>query len=152
MQSCNNCHHRSTTEISCENCHAEAAAIYSGNYLDRDTPDYMFDEEVECADCHVPNGSVVRPQLAVCLDCHDEGYDQDALEWQNELSGLMQDITRLIDPATAPRALRGSPEFQQARAVLNDFAKGAATGVHNYELTSEVLIELKTRLEQQRAQ
>jgi hypothetical protein len=150
-QMCNDCHHREATQpesaVTCESCHTEAASIYSGTYLDRDVPDYMFAEEVSCVDCHNQNGRIVRPQVAVCLDCHDEGYDQDAANWQSEIDGLIQEVSMLIDANRLSAAQQNDSLVRQARDVLRNLETGAARGVHNYELTSELLLELKKGLE-----
>jgi hypothetical protein len=146
MQNCNSCHHKATPpEVTCESCHEETAAIYSGTYLDKDVPDYMFSEEVECVDCHIPDEKVIRPTVASCLDCHDEGYDSDAEEWKSEVTGLMEEVRSLM--ARVPRAGHSNAAYTTADRVLADFEKGAAAGIHNYELTSEVLLEVKSDLE-----
>jgi nitrate/TMAO reductase-like tetraheme cytochrome c subunit len=146
MQNCNSCHHKETPpDVTCESCHEETAAIYAGTYLDKDVPDYMYSEEVECVDCHVPDDNVIRPTIASCLDCHDEGYDTDAEEWKTEIEELTQQVQSLM--SGLPRASRSNPAYTKAASVLADFDKGAAGGIHNYELTSEVLLEVKEELE-----
>jgi hypothetical protein len=146
MQNCNSCHHKATPpEVTCESCHEEAASIYAGTYLDMDTPDYMFAEDVECVDCHIPDSKVIRPTVASCLDCHDEGYDSDAEEWKVEVDELTQSIRSQM--AAIPRSGRDAAAYVKARKVLADFEKGAAGGLHNYELTSELLLEVKGELE-----
>ncbi len=143
--SCNNCHHKAPpAEVSCESCHEEAAAVYTGSFMGRDVPDYMAEEDVECIDCHVPKDRVERPTSAVCLDCHDEGYDADADEWKRDIATLTGEVRALL--ATARNANGDQTEYASVEKMLRDLESGAAGGVHNYELTSEILKEARDEL------
>ncbi len=144
-EACNNCHHKAAPpEVKCESCHEEAAAVYTGSFMSRDLPDYMAEEDVECVDCHVPKDRVVRPTSAVCLDCHDEGYDADADEWKREVADLTKEVRALL--ATARRTNGEDPGYASVDRMLRELNAGAAGGVHNYELTSEVLQETRNEL------
>ncbi|MBT8401811.1 MAG: TonB family protein [Rhodothermia bacterium] len=144
-ETCNSCHHQATpAEVSCESCHEDAAAIYSGEFMGEDLPDYMFEEEVECVDCHIPDDHVVRPTSAVCLDCHDEGYDEDAEEWKTEVNELMTEVRQLL--AQSREAEGDAAGYDDVENMLRRIESGSAGGIHNYELTSEMLLDARKQL------
>ena len=88
---CSSCHHGGDDLLdpgTCESCHETVANLYSGTYAGNDTPDYMFDEDVTCDECHLSDTRIVLPQPSVCVDCHDEDYADQAIEWLGQQLGI----------------------------------------------------------------
>jgi nitrate/TMAO reductase-like tetraheme cytochrome c subunit len=149
-QQCNTCHHdeeRVPDLENCETCHETQSAFYSGSYLDLDQPDMMFEEDVECSDCHWGGDEIERPEPAVCVDCHDDEYEEMPAEWHTEVTTLAAGLKSELD--RVPAGERDSETYRQARQLLNDLKKGAANGTHNYELTVELLTDFRESLRQE---
>ncbi len=144
-QQCNSCHHRPPAADNCASCHQTETAFYAGTYRGEDTPDYMFDAEIPCADCHVSNNQVRRPDAAICLDCHDDEYVAMAGQWQREVRTLAQEVRSLLDGA--PAAFKRTADYDAARSALIDIEGSSAQGVHNYELTTDLLKKIKRTLQ-----
>ncbi len=146
MVGCSSCHHRPAALENCESCHKSAAEIYSGDFQNNMTPDIMREEEVECVDCHLKDNKVVRPEATVCLDCHDEGYDEMAVEWKSEVTDLLREIDDLLTRLKSTPGFTGTADVEEVERIVGEIKKGAARGVHNYELTTDVLLKAKTKL------
>lgn len=145
-QNCNSCHHSGEriAETGCETCHEEAAAIFTGTFDGQDMPDIMADAEIECADCHVSAGAVVRPEVSVCQDCHDEDYVEMGAEWRDEVAGLSAEVAELLDALTPEQ--RSTPEVERIRRVHGSLTRFGAGGLHNYEMVSGLLSEARQTL------
>ena len=145
---CNSCHHKATPqEVACESCHEAAVAVYSGRFMGEDLPDYMFEGDVECVDCHIPADHVVRPTTAVCVDCHEESYADDAEEWKRDITNLMGEVRAALAQA---RSTAGDQSgYESIEEMLRRLGEGAAGGIHNYELTSQILNEAKRALQEE---
>jgi TonB family protein len=139
---CNSCHHSPQIENACASCHVESAEIYAGTYMGQDLPDYMFEEDVTCDDCHGGPGSVARPEPSICLDCHDDGYDDDARDWQTEVAELTGEIRR----ALATGVDIDADVRERATRIVADVEKAGAGGIHNYELSVELLVAVRDNL------
>jgi len=141
-ESCSSCHHRG--KQTCESCHDEEQAIYSGSFLGKDAPDPMFDEELECIDCHESENGIALPAESVCLDCHDEGYDETAREWKAEVAGLIAEIRTMIRE-------RGNvaedASIKDIPALLDTIERNGGQGAHNFDLIQDLLEDAKTRLQ-----
>ncbi len=143
---CNSWHHaeQRLAATTCESCHQEAASIFRGTFEGQDSPDIMADAEIECADCHVSGGAVLRPEASVCADCHDEDYVEMGAEWRDEVEALLLEVGDLLDGL--PPAQRSSPDAERIRRVHSGLARSGARGLHNYELASGMLSEARRTL------
>ena len=139
---CTNCHHsEATVDNPCEHCHSTEAAYYAGTFSDSDLPDYMFDEDIVCEDCHEGADGITVPETAVCVDCHDDSYEEMATEWKTEIQELVAEIGSLLDSVTPD--VRSTSDYRQAVMLLQAVRSGSANGIHNYELTLELLEEIR---------
>ncbi len=146
-QGCSSCHHdpnRNEIVENCAGCHETEAAFYSGTYLEKDWPDYMFDEDVTCEDCHWIDDRVQRPRASICVDCHDDDYEAMAEEWKTDVQALVDDIRLLLE--RVPASFRSSEEYRLAMQVLADLGPTAANGIHNNELSMDVLSDIRRAL------
>jgi hypothetical protein len=144
--SCSSCHHRQEAEredLTCASCHETVVAIYDGSYMDQGLPDLMFDSDVYCEDCHGSGDDLVRPDVSICVDCHDDDYADMGTEWSEEVTGLMEDVSSLAGQLPSDH-----PEAVEARRILGDLERAGAAGLHNYELHVELLLNLQERLEE----
>lgn len=146
-QQCNACHHnpkRVTNIDNCSSCHKTQAAFYRGTYLGRSSPAVMADAGIECSDCHGTGTNIKRPTPAVCEDCHDKEYTDYPVEWKSDVAKLAAQVRKLLDQV--PDDERAGSTYLNARQLLADLDRGAANGVHNYDLTLELLDEFRKDL------
>lgn len=144
-QQCNSCHHKPPLTETCGTCHETALAFYAGTYADSGQPDVMNEAGVGCLDCHSARNAIVRPDAQICLDCHDSGYDDMGNEWLAEIRTAVSSLEGRLR-ATPPQ-LRSSEEFRLIRTTLEDVISGSGNGAHNYLLASDLLADVKKRLD-----
>jgi hypothetical protein len=104
----------------------------------------MFDEGVECGDCHGYGSDIRRPEAAVCVDCHDDEYEEMPAEWKNDVAEAAAEVRVLLD--AVPDEQRSSTTVRQAGRLLDDINRGGAMGVHNYDLMLDLLTEFSRTL------
>lgn len=148
---CNACHHEAkrVAATECAECHAEVAAIYDGSFEGSGTPDIMADADVSCQDCHLADGKILKPQLSACVDCHDEEYAETGAEWRTEVTGLLAEVQTLLQ--AVPASGRSSAEYQKAQRVAAALTRYGAGGIHNYELSSGLLLSSRKALQDMEA-
>ena len=144
---CNACHHeeKRAAETTCATCHDEVASIYDGSFEGVGTPDIMADADVACQDCHVSGGKILKPLLSTCADCHDDEYPATGEEWRTEVTGLLAEVQTLLQ--AVPAGQRSSAEYQKAQRVADALTRFGAGGIHNYELSSGLLISSRKALQ-----
>lgn len=146
-QQCNACHHnpaRVADIDNCSTCHEKENAFYAGTYLGRSSPALMQEEGVACADCHGTGADIKRPQPTVCEDCHDSDYAAYPAEWKSDVAKLAGEVRTLL--GLVPENQRGSSTYVKAQQLLADLGQGAANGIHNYDLTLELLSDFRNDL------
>jgi hypothetical protein len=104
----------------------------------------MFDADIGCDDCHGTGREIKRPEPSVCVDCHDDDYEEMPAEWKSDVAALAAEVRGLI--RDAPDDIRSRPEFRQAQQLLKDLRAGAANGMHNYDLALDLLSEFRNAL------
>ena len=137
LQSCLSCHHTlEGAKETCRNCHAAQKSIFEGKvpWSDKIQPSAMYEAEIGCAGCHLnQDDKIVRPSKAVCLNCHDEGFDEILEGWSTDTQQLMQKARAKADAGKlTPRELKG----------LEFLEKGRCKGSHNYNVTNEFLTQI----------
>lgn len=146
-QGCNACHHQASSLKNCEGCHKAAEEIYIGELVENMAPDIMQEAQVECAECHLKDNQVVRPTNKICLDCHDDGYDEMADGWQEDISVLLNSVTTLVDSVKSSSDFVATDDFIKLVNVFNLIQKESAIGVHNYELSLGFLEKAQVKLQ-----
>ncbi|CUS77937.1 Class III cytochrome C family protein [Candidatus Kryptonium thompsonii] len=136
---CNSCHHQKQTAQDCKSCHKISTEIYYGTFMSKMSPDVMNQAGIECVDCHVVNAKVIKPDETICLNCHDSGYDKMALEWKNEVRKLISEVKRLSQNYEGK-------DRSEILGIVSGIEKWSASGIHNYNLVTEVLRDIKRRL------
>ncbi|MFN3135867.1 MAG: hypothetical protein ACK44H_09915, partial [Candidatus Kryptonium sp.] len=106
------------------------------------TPDIMSQAGIECVDCHVVAGKVIKPNETICLNCHDSGYDKMALDWKNEVKKLIGEVKNL-------NTNYNGKDRDEILRVVSEIEKWSASGIHNYQLVTEVLQSIKRKLSSQ---
>jgi hypothetical protein len=104
----------------------------------------MFEEDVACDDCHGYGSDIRKPEAAVCVDCHDEEYEEMPAEWKGDVAEAASELKILLD--AVPPAARSSKAFADASQLLKDIDRGGAKGVHNYDLMLDLLSEFSRTL------
>ncbi len=152
-ETCLSCHHEQQAleqGTACESCHEVQAELYSGDALDAQMPDIMFEAELECGQCHMgDSGEIVRPEADVCVTCHDEDYAEILAEWTEETSGL---LNRLDNGILKAEQISLTPAQQKnlarVREIKSLFDKDGSRGVHNYMMAGQYLEEAAGMLEE----
>jgi Zn ribbon nucleic-acid-binding protein len=142
-ESCNNCHHsQSKLNESCVKCHKFQEQVYSGNYLNKNQPDFMKVGGAGCGDCHVAADKVVKPDKMICLKCHEAGYDDMMGEWKTDVKKKSGELNELIQQTKGLElTAEEKAEVDDARKILNQINSYPSIYVHNYDMISSVLSE-----------
>ena len=141
-QSCAACHHKDPSK-DCTICHRIQTQFYQGGQIagDKIPEDMMFEAEVECSGCHLDSRNQInRSDKDKCLDCHEQGYDDILLEWQNSIKEL---VSSLESSLKETRGLRLSPaqkaQIQKMERILQEIKLDGSLGVHNFSFIEEFL-------------
>lgn len=148
-RNCNSCHHRSDN---CPKCHQLQQASYYGGvfYGFEFEPSLMAEAEVDCLDCHNPEGEgIIRPSLSICADCHDAEYEEMGREWQYEVADKVQELLAVLD--TARTVIMDKATQESLADDLRSFERirsDRSIGIHNYEEVLRVVEEMIERYRQ----
>lgn len=150
---CMSCHHEER-DVECAECHSSQAKLYNGEVqiagIDP-SPDYMKEGDVDCTDCHDLSGNVPQNVVTVkekCASCHDEdeSYAEMALTWEKEILEMENQIAVDLEEAgnLVMRMRRLGRDTQKLEALLDSARSSYALvtggrGIHNYELSTEML-------------
>ena len=149
---CMECHHseQNIAEENCSPCHEGQRLLYSGKSFGMDMPDMMFDAGVGCPACHMADADTVsRPTDQVCLNCHDEGYEELFTSWQTTTSEQITQLEALLVEIDADKLTGGQHKIvDKARNTLRLFSKDGSLGVHNSMLTEAALSGVISGLEE----
>jgi hypothetical protein len=140
-QGCNNCHHaKGKNNDACENCHNFQSNIYRGTFLNANKPDIMKEGGVGCIDCHIVSDKVYKPDNKICIKCHEQGYDEQMIDWKKDVNKLIIEANSLIEK-TANKELDGDAkaEINEIRKLVEQINSYPSIYVHNYDLVSSVL-------------
>ncbi len=142
---CLDCHH-TQDENECSTCHSTQMQFYDGSIAiaAEHYSDVMYDADIHCSECHSDDdGSIQKCEVQVCSDCHeDEEYADMAHEWQNEIKDNVEFIQQKLDE------LDHTILNQNQKFIVNKISLGIefilkdkSSGVHNYELVSQLLTD-----------
>jgi hypothetical protein len=133
-KNCMGCHHQDQ-EKPCQSCHELQAQVYAGtvSLLEKKQPSVMFEAEVECQSCHIDRDRIVRPKPAVCLSCHERGYEEMIVEWQKETKEAMERAEEVV------RKVGDRPESERLRKTIDIVQRDGSLGVHNIEMIDDLL-------------
>lgn len=143
---CQNCHHQEA-KVSCETCHQAQAELYRGKIPElgiSGDPGMMAQADVGCADCHDLSSKepFVKVVQQACVMCHEEGYDQMAMDWIREDENQVQKLAVQLSVARANLNNAAGDKaahqrsIQQAEKIYNFMLK--AKGTHNQMLSPEI--------------
>ncbi len=145
-QGCNSCHHKNAYDVNCKNCHESASEIFTGVYMGNDSPDIMFEAEVSCTGCHLDGKRIVKPTVKVCASCHDESYVATAKQWKADVFKGLEEVRAIIDKMKESPGFIYTFKFRKIENQVVNVEKYSAGGLHNYELTMELIDEMKAGL------
>jgi len=138
---CNSCHHsEGKTNDVCAKCHALQSQVFSGNYLNKNQPDYMKGGGVNCIDCHADGDKIIKPDSKICLKCHDDSYRQMEGDWKNDVNKLLKDADASIkDVKDVNLTDEQQAVVNETKKIINDVNAKPSIYVHNYDLLSSAL-------------
>ncbi len=158
-EGCMECHHRGLTEggkegTNCKKCHRTQVDLYYGKVKAQDvqaSPDVMAAGEVGCEGCHdlTEKDQSVSALKTKCVSCHEAGYDDMLIQWEQELLKTESDLTAKIasgEDTLTSRKKQGASESSLAQSAsalaeakrLHD-SVSHGRGIHNYQLSLELL-------------
>jgi len=161
QKNCSICHHgKEIKKVKCEDCHVSVKRLIygKGGIGVKERPSKKLGV-VECIDCHrsipLKKKDTFDAIIKRCIECHDQGYGERAIQWKDNSEGLLkkiapkleqirEEIRRLEvrgDHTFVYRKLFGEAEFN-----FNLAKKG--NGVHNPEFTKELLEFADNRLDE----
>ena len=146
---CLSCHH-SQEETGCVKCHQVQTHFYDGTIeiADEIMPDYMFEEDVKCNECHENDiGVISKEEGRSCNKCHDEEYGELLLEWQSDVQSKIDSINNILSNIIYYDLDRvGRQNFYLIKYGIEKIEQDKSSGVHNYELISELLAQYQVIL------
>ena len=147
-QGCNSCHHsQNKSNESCAKCHKIQETVYNGNWFGKNQPDFMKTGGAGCGDCHVNADKVVKPDKMICLKCHEAGYDDQMIEWKNDVKKVSGELNELIQKSKDMQlSNEDKAEVEDAKKLLNTLNSYQSLYIHNYDLITTVLGEKKKKL------
>jgi nitrate/TMAO reductase-like tetraheme cytochrome c subunit len=137
-EQCASCHHQETDKFDvsdCTRCHTAQNAMLTGQvagFAEQKGP--MSD--MECGDCHGEAPTILRPKPSNCVICHEEGFDQKAIDWKKELDALAVDLARELEGTAATAEVA-----EQARHALDAVRNDGSHGAHNFEYSKKLIVD-----------
>lgn len=131
-EECLSCHH--TQEgLECARCHEVQAQVFEG--------DVMYEAGLECLSCH--EGTKQRVEKATprrCSECHDPDYEDLLVEWQAEISGLIDAVSgRLAAVDGQAFSEEARVRIERITSGLEQIRKDGSLGAHNMDLLERTL-------------
>jgi nitrate/TMAO reductase-like tetraheme cytochrome c subunit len=144
-QECASCHHREDAPFDsseCGTCHAAQAGMLAGALLGFEGEgDPMAD--LGCSGCHGEPPDIFRPKPALCVLCHEPGYDAMQGQWQSRTAELEAQLrSALVESAGEARA----EAREGARRALEAVSRDGSLGVHNPKFAHGLLEQALQRL------
>ena len=147
-RNCNACHHKQATEENCSECHSTEERIYQGTFAEQMEPDVMAEGEVTCAECHIPENEIIRPDISMCESCHEPEYVDTGREWMDDVDQLTGEVFEIIQILETDPRIAQREDFQKLRRLYHQVKQASARGIHNYEGTMAFMNWLKEQLQQ----
>ncbi len=146
-QQCASCHHQQPDELDCSKCHTTEFIIQNGEFMGLDEPDIMFDSDVACVDCHMPNDKIQRPEENVCESCHDEEYTGIMNDWLDEYNEALTEVEKKFSQVKKfyPKGLTG--ELKKLKDQLSLIRSSSANSLHNHSMIMTALENISTKLD-----
>jgi len=155
---CMKCHHENK-DIACAHCHKAQQALYEGKvkaYGVTPEPDVMAAADTKCVECHElkKGAQTVLTVKAKCEGCHDAKYGKMLLDWKQGIMKQEGGIAVALEEAKeyVARAKKAGRDVSKEESLLqqadaNYQAVSAGRGVHNYNLSREMLKAAKADLD-----
>lgn len=152
MQTCFTCHDemRATGATppendSCETCHAGQVGIQDGNvaqaYVEDGSRWYMRD--LGCSSCH--EDPFVRPTKAVCMNCHDDTYQDLMVTFQDDYNTMFEEANKFyMDnlPNESKMSEDQRKAFNTYKVLFSIVTKDGSKGVHNPDYITQIFDKL----------
>jgi hypothetical protein len=148
-KSCAACHHQKT-ERNCTVCHQIQKSLYEGGELNgqKIQADAMSTAKVECTGCHLlqPN-QISRSDKNKCLDCHEKGYDEIFLDWQNSVKELIRSLRAEIEEKKTLRLSKEqNTQLLKIEQLLQKIELDGSYGIHNFSFVEQALTNYQKTL------
>jgi nitrate/TMAO reductase-like tetraheme cytochrome c subunit len=147
---CAVCHHQEPEE-DCTICHKIQKKFYQGGQLNGSSISggIMYEAEVECTGCHLgPQNQIYRSDMSKCIECHDEGYGELFLEWQNSIKDLIiSSKSTLAEKKKLSLSKEEKAQLSNIEKTLKTIELDGSSGIHNYSAIEEMLTNFKNALQ-----
>ncbi len=147
-EKCSSCHHSEKNYEKCESCHNNEQAVYTGTIFNLNFPDPMFEEEVSCTDCHIPDNKVIKPKANVCESCHDDDYVEEAKNWISEFNFKISSISKKIAALKRNSKKINILDVSKQESKFNILRFNSGKSIHNHDLVMKQLNKISIELEQ----
>lgn len=139
---CSACHHENNKRT-CESCHSLQASIYQGSatWISDPIGDVMFDEDIECIDCHASDEvSLTGNVAAKCENCHDSEYEDLVAEWQQDTQQSINRLLSIMESIHFNKLSKSQQNlFESIQKGLLLIQSDKSQGAHNIELITKTL-------------
>ncbi len=143
---CASCHHTESPLVpdpmDCARCHSVQISFLQGTLPGFEGVAVPMAEK-GCENCHAEPPDLMNPQPALCVLCHEEGYDTTFGTWQGETDRLVERVRRALAEA---RPDATADALQAARRALELVERDGSRGVHAFPLTEALLTDALQRL------
>lgn len=143
-EDCNSCHHQK--EKNCEDCHKIQKEFYSGEYLS-ESMDVMKEAGIDCSDCHIEEGKIIRPEPSICSNCHETSYEKDFAEKLNFIKSEIKKFEFRIEEIVNKLKEKGNKkeiiDFYNFLEEYEKFKKEGSYGTHNIMFMEEFFRKIK---------
>jgi len=141
-KSCAACHHQKV-EKDCTACHQLQKSFFEGGEFNgqKVPADAMSEAKIECTGCHLvqPN-QIGRSDKSKCLDCHEKGYDELFLDWQNSTKELLRSIKAEIEDKKRLQLTEGEKtQLFQVEQMAQKIELDGSYGIHNFSFIEQTL-------------
>lgn len=160
MNTCAACHAENSDSSApqladCTACHEAQLAMNEGKGAKGVAGEagLMYAADTACIDCHTAvEEGIYRPSVSTCNDCHDEGYDQVAIDWAQDVKKAISKLNvlraetekRLVAAEEKGRDTSAAWEQYQKALYNFNFVKDDGTfGVHNNEYATDILASVR---------
>lgn len=143
---CASCHHAESPLVpdptDCSRCHSVQISFLQGTLPGFEGVAVPMAEK-GCENCHAEPPDLMNPQPALCVLCHEDGYDTTFETWRTETTALMERVRRALAEARPDAAVDA---LEAARRALALVERDGSRGVHAFPLTEALLRDALRRL------
>jgi predicted CXXCH cytochrome family protein len=139
----------------CQKCHSAQDNMYRGkaDFMAEAKPSFKA-ETLDCDSCHASvigeGNSSLSGIKKMCVECHEEGYDEMVDGWQEMIRDEIKEADELLDSLEMPIKTSDNREasslYKEASSRISFVKKDNSLGAHNFDLADELVTDAISKL------